>query len=78
VCSQNIEKSTFVVFHSPQRKLSFNLELTLNNIPLQQEECIKYLGILIDSTFIMLNTYPTTLQPLYYFKVHLSRKIMTT
>jgi hypothetical protein len=42
----NIEKSNFVVF---QRKLPFNLKLTLNNIPLQQEKYIKYLGIFIDS-----------------------------
>ena len=47
--SLNVEKSNFVVFHPPQRKLPFNLELTLNNIPLQQEKCIKYLGIFIDS-----------------------------
>jgi hypothetical protein len=32
--SLNVEKSNFVVFHPPQRKLPFNLELTLNNIPL--------------------------------------------
>ena len=47
--SLNVEKSNFVVFHPPQRKLPFNLGLTLNNIPLQQEKCIKYLGIFIYS-----------------------------
>jgi hypothetical protein len=47
--SLNVEKSNFVVFYPPQRKLPFNLELTLNNIPLQQEKCIRYLSIFIDS-----------------------------
>ena len=47
--SLNIEKTSFVIFHPPQRKLTFNFHLTLNGKQLQQESCIKYLGILIDS-----------------------------
>ena len=46
----NIEKSNFILFHPPQKKLqdsSFNLKLC--NKQLKREYCIKYLGILIDS-----------------------------
>ena len=48
--SLNIEKSNFIIFHPPQKRLqdsSFNL--FLNNKQLKRGYCIKYLGILIDS-----------------------------
>ena len=48
--SLNIEKSNFILFHSPQMKVQdsyFNLKLC--NKQLKREYCIKYLGILIDS-----------------------------
>ena len=35
--------------HPPQRKVTFNFHLTLNGKQLQQDSCIKYLGILIDA-----------------------------
>lgn len=48
--SLNIEKNyNFVIFHPPQRDVTFNFQLTLNGKQLQQDSCIKYLGILIDS-----------------------------
>ena len=47
--SLNIDKTSFVIFHPPQRKVTFNFHLTLNGKKLQQDSCIKYLGILIDS-----------------------------
>ena len=48
--SLNIEKSNFVIFHPPQKKLqSHNFNLAINNEQLQREFCIRYLGILIDS-----------------------------
>ena len=47
--SLNVEKSNFVIFRPRQRKLPFNVNLTLNNKQLQQEDCIKYLGVQIDS-----------------------------
>ena len=47
--SLNVDKTSFVIFHPPQRKVTFNFQLTLNGKQLQQESCIKYLGILIDS-----------------------------
>ena len=48
--SLNVEKSNFILFHPPQKRLqdsTFNL--SLNNKQLKREYCIKYLGILIDS-----------------------------
>ena len=45
--SLNIEKSNFVIFHPPQRKITLNFELTINEENLHQENGIKYL--LIDS-----------------------------
>ena len=47
--SLNIEKSNFVVFHPPQKR-SFNFTLQINGEKLKHEKCIKYLGILIDSS----------------------------
>ena len=48
--SLNVEKSNFILFHPPQKRLqdsTFNL--SLNNKQLKREYCIKYLGLLIDS-----------------------------
>ena len=47
--SLNFDKSNFVIFHPPQKKIHFNVKLSINNIELKQEHYIKYLGILIDS-----------------------------
>ena len=48
--SLNIEKSNFIFFHQPQKRLQdFSFNLSLNNKQLKREYCIKYLGILIDS-----------------------------
>ena len=47
--SLNIDKSNFVIFHPPQRKLPFNVSLSLNGININQEYSIRYLGIIIDS-----------------------------
>ena len=48
--SINIEKSNFILFHPPQKKLqdsSFNRKIC--NKQLKREHCIRYLGILIGS-----------------------------
>lgn len=52
MCQQtffNVEKSNFVTLHPPQKKLAFDLRLFISNNQLKQENCIKYLGMLIDS-----------------------------
>ena len=45
--SLNVEKSSFVVFHPPQRKIIPSFNLTINGIHLKRDFCIKYLGVLI-------------------------------
>lgn len=47
--SLNIDKSNFVIFHPPQKKLVSKVVLQMNGKKLKQEKCIKYLGIYIDS-----------------------------
>ena len=46
--SLNIEKSNFVVFHPPQKKSQYSMNLKINNKTLQEKSSIKYLGIIID------------------------------
>ena len=46
--SLNIEKSNFVVFHPPQKKSQYWMNLKINNKTLQEKSSIKYLGIIID------------------------------
>ena len=48
--SLNIEKSSYVIFHPPQKKVqSLNFNLNISDKQLKREYCIKYLGIMIDS-----------------------------
>ena len=47
--SLNIDKSNFVIFYLPQRKLPFHVTLSLSGINLNQEYSVKYLRIIIDS-----------------------------
>ena len=47
--SLNIKKSNFVLFHPPQRKITLQVKLYISGTSLQNENCIKYLGIMIDS-----------------------------
>ena len=47
--SLNIVKSNFVIFHPPQRKISVDFQVFISGKPLKRENCIKYLGIYIDS-----------------------------
>jgi hypothetical protein len=46
--SLNIEKSNFVIFHPHQKKIKYHVKLLLNNNILRQEQCIRYLGVMID------------------------------
>ena len=45
--SLNVEKSNFVIFHSPQKKVP-PIDLRVNQRSLKHKEFVKYLGILID------------------------------
>ena len=59
--SLNIQKSSFVIFHPPQKKISCHFQLILENKCLNQEKCIKYLGVFIDSSL----TWKSQIQYIY-------------
>lgn len=49
--SLNIDKSNYVLFHPPQKNIQrLSLNLKINDKHLKREFCIKYLGVMIDST----------------------------
>jgi len=47
--SLNVDKSSFVIFHPPQKKMNYNLNININSENLKQETQIKYLGIMLDN-----------------------------
>ena len=46
--SLNIDKSNFVIFHPPQKKIMYQVKLLLKGNYIKQEHSIKYLGVMID------------------------------
>ena len=46
--SLNIDKSNFVIFHPTQKKLTYAVNIAINNKFLKYKDNIKYLGVLID------------------------------
>ena len=47
--SLNIEKTSFVIFHPPQRKITYQMNLRISNNLIKQDSKVKYLGLIIDS-----------------------------
>ena len=53
----NIKKSNFVIFRPYQKKLSYHPQIHIFdneknvNVSLEQRDCIKYLGVIIDENF---------------------------
>jgi hypothetical protein len=45
----NIEKSNYIIFHSPQKKIHCDIELCLNSVRLKRVNNTSYLGVMIDS-----------------------------
>ena len=43
----NIDKTNYVIFHSPTNKV---VKIKLGSKPISRVNCIKYLGVLIDSS----------------------------
>ena len=62
--SLNIEKTSFVVFHSPQRRIAHKLNLSISNTSIKSDNQVKYLVLIFDSN---LNWKP-------YLHVHKLRK----
>ena len=46
--SINIEKSNFVLFHSPQKKVNYSMHLKIHNNKMKEKKSVKYLGVIID------------------------------
>ena len=46
--SLNIDKSNFVIFRPPQKKIEYTVKLQINNKIIEEKKCIKCLGIFID------------------------------
>jgi hypothetical protein len=49
IISLNVDKSHFVIFDPFQKKLNYNVCLSINNEVLTQKSSLKYLGVIIDS-----------------------------
>ena len=47
--SLNITKSNLVMFHPPQKRLLFSLKIYIKDKILKERDCIKYLGVMIDT-----------------------------
>ena len=47
--SLNIEKTSFVVFHSLQRRIDHRLNLRISNMFVKSDDQVKYLGLIFDS-----------------------------
>ena len=46
--SLNIDKTNFVIFHPPQKKITSTIKIFINQVQIKQETSLKYLGIYID------------------------------
>ena len=47
--SLHIKKTSFVVFHCPQKKILHQVNLQISNKQLKQDNQVKYLGLILDS-----------------------------
>ena len=47
--SLNIEKNSFVVFHSPQRRIAHKLDLSISNVSVKYDYHVKYSGLIFGS-----------------------------
>lgn len=45
----NPSKTSFVVFHAPQRKITSHLSITINNVSIPQTHSATFLGVIVDS-----------------------------
>lgn len=48
--SLNLNKTKYMYFHSPRKKIAINPDPKIENITIEKVKCFKYLGILLDST----------------------------
>ena len=48
--SLNIEKTNYIIFHAFNKPIKQKLQIQLNGKTITEKDCIKYLGILVDSS----------------------------
>ena len=46
--SLNIEKTSFAVFHSPQRRIAHKLNLNISKMSVKSDKHVQYLGLIFD------------------------------
>ena len=46
----NVEKTNFIIFHPFNKPLKYNVTLKIHKKAILENKCIKYLGVIIDST----------------------------
>ena len=63
--SLNVSKSSFLIFHPPQKKVK-KIILIINNSNIPEKTCTKYLGVIIDK-------YPTWKDHIHYLNIKLSK-----
>ena len=67
----NIDKTNFIIFHSPQHKLTDHIVLKIGNKNIKQESYVRFLGVLLDSNlswnFTCLNCLKSLQEQLVYF-----------
>ena len=56
----NIEKTNYVIFHSPNRKISEPISIKIGRKRIKGENTVKFLGVLLDSK--LETTYHRTVQ----------------
>ena len=48
--SLNLDKTNYIIFHTYNKPIKENITIKINKKAIVEKECIKYLGVLIDST----------------------------
>ena len=51
----NIDKTSFVIFHSPQKKIAEQTIIKFMKKKIQLKISVKFLGVLLDSNLTLLN-----------------------
>ena len=62
--SLNIDKSNYVLFHPPQKKVNISIKLNINNTSLKEKPCIESPGIMLDFDLVTFHVR------IFMFKFH--------
>ena len=65
--SLNIDKNSFVVFHSPQKRIAHKLNLSISNLSVKSDTQVKYLELIFDSNLNWVRRFQEVLE--WYLKL---------